>query len=194
MQRIAIAFTWSVIMAGLAGLVIGLALNEFEINWLYGPIFTLSLTIIHGWIEARHMLLKALGHKEKPFASVTSRGIPVAAGGLVARFESALPGGKTLTLPVEERLTIMTPTGVEISPDEIKHFIGRAWHRQLIGKPPLSRRYWTKQHRPPWDRERYESIIYVLLSSGHIAGRVGGKSGFLKSDYQTIINQIKRGE
>lgn len=192
MKKIGIAFTWSMIMAALAGCFLGIGLVQFDYNFWLGPLFTCGLTVTHGWIQSRAMLMAALGERKQATMAITGRNIPVSAGGMLARFESALPG-RTLQLEIEAGLQVITPTGVVISEDEIKHFVGRVVSRQLQGRKGLSRRYWTKEHRPPWERESYETLISCLKDNGFIQGRVGGKTGVLRSDYKTIVNTLKRG-
>lgn len=194
MRKIAIAFVWSLIMSALAGCVIGLALNALGLDWTYGPAFTVGITVLHGWLQSRSLLLVALGRKDKPGVIMSGRSIPVTAGGLPARFESAIRGSGRLSLDIDQSMSIVTPTGVMIGEDTIKSFVGRSWTRQTAGRSGLSRRYWTRVHRPPLDREVYDSLIYVLLSIGAIQGRVSGKSGKLVIGYKEICEQIRRGE
>lgn len=191
MKKIAIAFTWSMLLAGLAGLFIGAALAGLGIDWYYGPGATLALTVFHAWLQSRSMLLAALGDKKGPQVIASSRSIPVTAGGVMARFESSIGRGRTLELPISDEITILTPTGVVIDSDRIKSFVGRAISRQAAGLPPLSRPYWTKRHRPPMDRECYDTMMSVLMAAGCVSGRVQGKSGRIQGDYRAVIEMIK---
>lgn len=192
MKKITIAFIWSEFMAALAGCFFGLLLREVDLNFWWGPGLTVGVTTVHGWIQARQFFMAALGERKSPRAIVNTRNIPVSAGGVLARFESTLPG-RTLQLDAEANMEVITPTGVVIGEEQIKGFVGRALTRQLQGKPGLSRKYWTRIHRPPWDRESYESMVYCLVQHGFIQGRVPGKTGKLTGDYRTIVNTIKRG-
>jgi hypothetical protein len=193
MTKILTAFVWSMVLAMLAGLVAWGLLFWLEFPWFVYPAVTCGLTIISAWIDSRELLARRLGRRYEPELRFSGRDIPIAAGGLAMSFESVIPWAKKRAVTIEDELSIMTETGLLISGDRIRHFLGRAWRRQLSGKSGLSRPYWTSEHRPAWDRSEYEAMLHVLQAGGWIENRRPGRSGRLIADYGTIVRALKSG-
>jgi len=192
MSKIATAFVWSLFLGLLAGLIAWGLLYWIEIPWWIYPAATMGITIISAWIDSRELLARRLGRRYEPSIQVSGRAIPVGTGGLATVFEAVMPGRRRQEVTIEDELTVMTETGLLIREERIKHFLGRAWHRQLRGLAGLSRPYWTKEHRPPFDRSEYDALIYVLMAGRFIDGRQPGRSGKLNADYRTIVTYMKR--
>lgn len=194
MSKILTAFVWSMVLAMLAGLVGWGLLYWLDFPWFIYPAITCGLTIISAWIDSRELLARRLGRRYQPEVRFSGRDIPVTAGGLAMSFESIVPWGKQKAVTVDDELSIMTPTGTVIGSEAIKHFLGRAWHRQLRGLAGLSRTYWTKEHRPPWTRDEYEAMIHVLEGGEWVERRTTGRSGRLTADYGEIVRSLKAGQ
>jgi len=192
MSKIATAFIWSLFLSLLAGLIAWGLLFWLEFPWWIYPAMTMGLTIISAWIDSRELLAHRLGRRYEPSIQVSGRAIPVSAGGLATVFEAILPGKRRSEIEVENELSIMTPTGLLIREDRIAYFLNRAYTRQIRGLPGLSRPYWTRDHRPPFDRSEYDSLIYCLMGGGFIDGRVQGRSGKLNTHYKEILLTMKR--
>ena len=193
MQKIGIAFFWSVVLAGLAGLAISPLMVLFDLPWWLSSAGLVGLTVLQAWVQSRDLLARALGKRDNPQLIVGNRDIPISAGGLAMRFESALAGRKRDTVAMEGDISIMTATGLLITDDRVRQFIRWAWQRQSRGDHGLSRDYWTKDHRPAWERSEYDAMIYVLVGGGYVEGRRAGRAGRLNADYGQIIAGLKRG-
>lgn len=192
MTKIATAFIWSLFLGLLAGLIAWGLLFWLEFPWWIYPAVTMGLTIISAWIDSRELLARRLGRRYEPSIQVSGRSIPVHAGGLATVFEAILPGKRKSEIEIENELSIMTPTGLLIRQERIAYFINRAYTRQIRGLSGLSRPYWTKEHRPPFDRSEYDSLIYCLVAGGFIEGRQPGRSGKLNAHYREILTSMKR--
>lgn len=192
MGKIATAFFWSLFLAILAGLVFSPVMVWFDLPWWVSPAMASGLTIIQAWVQSRELLARALGHREKPGVVVQNRAIPISAGGLAMAFESIMPGARREAIEVDDSLSVVTATGLVVSPERVEDFIRRAVTRQYRGKPGLSRSYWLNEYRPPWDRSEYDAMVYVLSQNGFIDGRKPGRAGKVNSDYRTIITTLRR--
>lgn len=186
MVRIATAFVWVLILSFLAGLPVGKLLEMMGYDFWTGPIIVVSFAIIEGWIKARGLLSRRLGHRDESRLIRSDRAVTVGA------FEFSLPGAKK-TVDVPDSFYILTPSKEEISYQEIREFVWRATVRQASGKPGISRKYWTREHKPRWSREWYEAMVSELDKSGLIEGRIGGRSGRLNKSYDEIMLTL-RGE
>jgi hypothetical protein len=185
MRQIAVPLFWVLLLAMAVGLLAGLALEQLEIAWYWGPVSTVSLTIFDAWVKARGLLSKRLGHKDQAYIVSSSRSIPVS-------FESVLRG-KGRSVDVIDEIQIVCPSKDVIDQAEIKLFIGRSLARQYRGKQGLSRHYHCRVARPALSREKYEALIEALEARGFIQGRRQGRPGHIIADFDTIIKAL-RGE
>lgn len=185
MRAIGTAFLWSMILALLAGLLIGLGLDYIGYPWIVGPLFTAGLTVLDGWVKARGMLNRRLGYRDVPRLINDDRSVPV-------NFDFLLPG-KQKTVDVQAETRIVCPSGDVIDQALIKRFVWRAWERQNRGKNGLGRRYWLVDARPTLTREQYDALIYALEQVGCLAGRKPGRTGRIIGSYDEVIARL-RGE
>lgn len=192
MQKIAIAFTWALLLSVLAGLVAAPIAIWFDWPWWTGSVVLAGLTIFQAWAQSRDYLARALGKKDQPSVMVNNREIPISAGGATMVFDAVLPGRRRAAVEIGSEISIMTATGLLISEARVKEFIRWAWSRQQRGQPGLSREYWCRAHRPVWERSEYDAIIHVLVSAGFIEGRRAGRAGRLTQDYGVIIAELRR--
>lgn len=183
MKQIGIAFIWTMILATLLGLMAGWLLAELDYSFWIGPGFTVTLSLLDGWIQARSLLAKRLGAKNRPFVVQSNRMIP-------ATFESIL-SIKRDGVEINDSIAIrISPS--EVVPDEIvKAFVWKAYARHAAGKPAFSRRYWLINHKPRMERNVYEGLVEVLTSEGLIIGRVSGSSGKLALSYDDTIKRLR---
>ena len=84
------------------------------------------------------------------------------------------------------------PEGSEVMvrESELRAFLDVAHHR---AKYQFSRRYWTRQRRPPLWRVKYEAYMRLLTESGLVEGRSdnGGASGWLVTHPRHAITYLK---
>lgn len=192
MQKIAVAFFWSLLLSALAGLVFAPAAVWMGWPWWVGSFVLAGLTIVQSWAQSRDYLARALGKREQPSLLIHNRSIPVSAGGAAMVFDAVMPGRRQAAVEIDDGLSIATATGLTITEARVREFIRFAWSRQQRGQPGLSREYWCNIHRPAWERSEYDAIIYVLVASGFIEGRRSGRAGRLTSDYGVIIAALRR--
>jgi hypothetical protein len=81
---------------------------------------------------------------------------------------------------------------VRFTENELLKFLQSAWRRQLKGEKGLSRRYWTKIHRPRYKTYYYNAIIRFFQDNEVIINRDRHRSGSLISDPYQCIAIIKR--
>lgn len=74
----------------------------------------------------------------------------------------------------------------------IEMFLYKAWKRQLVGKPGLSRRYWLREHRPRLSRVEYDAMMAIVTGvSGLVLDRESGRSGKLSLPPQMAFSAIR---
>ncbi len=75
---------------------------------------------------------------------------------------------------------------------EMEDFVRGIWARQRVGKPGMSRPYWTTQYRPPLTTREYNARINVLLGvNGLILDRGQGRSGRLSVSPLLALKELK---
>lgn len=183
MKNILVAFVWTMIFASLVGVLAGLACQAMDFSFWVGPTTTVTISLVDGWIQSRHLLAKRLGHKPGVSLINTNRLIPIA-------FESVLPNSRK-SVEVVEEIKLRLPSGVEIDERTIKDFVWKGQARFAASKPAFSRRYWLKSHRPRMTREAYEGLVMLLEENNLIIGRDNGRSGRLAHSYEETIRLLK---
>lgn len=162
---------------------------------------------IAGWASAktaREMLLRALGYRDAPKLSVSSgssgRKVPINyASGTKHTYLSDIAA---LWKP-QEQVTFDPPAlpmtftvlvdGLDhtVTLDEIDYFIRKVWALQRLGKNGLSRKYWTRTHKPALDRLHYDTRVNLLLMAGIIVDRGDKRSGRLAVPPNKALDAIK---
>lgn len=141
---------------------------------------------------------KIIGFEER-VPSPLLRGIPFMANGKQAKLLASSTShifGESLPSEDEYRPAVwrvpIPPEDNEIvvRESELRAFLDVAHKR---AKYQFSRRYWTKQRRPPLWRMKYEAFMRLLTESGLIEGRHenGGASGWLATHPRFAITYLK---
>lgn len=128
-------------------------------------------------------------------SSVLGRMVPINySSGTKHTFLSSLPMG-------QDQPEVSTPKSFTVTMDGNDHtivsndldsFLHTAWRLQRQKRHGLSRKYWTRQHRPRYHRLEYDAIIFILLSvEGLIVDRGDRRSGRLTLPPKLALNVIK---
>lgn len=83
------------------------------------------------------------------------------------------------------------PVDIELTETAVRGFVQIAWHRQMDGKAPFSRPYWTRRRRPSMPKDEYFAAMYLLESHGLVINRGPGRSGRLALQPRTAIRHLK---
>lgn len=142
---------------------------------------------------------KIVGYEEGG-ASPLLRGIPFTANARPARllassvlhiFGDSLPVEQDEHRPAVWRVPVPPENNeIMVRESELRAFLDVAHNRE---KYQFSRRYWTRQRRPPMWRMKYEAYMRLLAESGLIEGRhgSGGASGWLVTHPRHAITYLK---
>lgn len=193
MKKIAVAFVWAFVLSQILGLCLAGLLFWAEWPFWYWPLLFGTYTVWFAWLDARQLLATRLGNRDRGLGIARQgRFIPIntMAG---AVFEFALPAIRREKQKLIEvgSTFVLYSAKCEVSQPVASRFIRGAFTRQLRGKSPFSRQYWTSGRHARLSRDEYDCIVENLSDFGFIAGRRQGKSGELTTDCEKIITKLR---